>query len=165
LIRHREYTRARLAQTSARLRAAVRPETRPLQELAVAGPAGRIRREEALGLDYRPAGLGGRLEPLFATFWLRGAAVVPTEWARSRVDLLWDSASEATLWLGRAEASDAVVLRLYGARGVARLRPALAFAEARLANALEDEGEALEVEGDEIVVPYAPHQILTVVAR
>ncbi len=68
----------------------------------------------------------------------------------------------------RAEGSDAVVLRLYeahGARGAARVRRALPFAEARLANALEDEGEPLDVDGDEIVLPYRPHQIVTVVAR
>jgi alpha-mannosidase len=68
----------------------------------------------------------------------------------------------------RAEGSDAVVLRLYeahGARGVARVRLALPFAEARLANALEDEGEPLDVDGEEIVLPYRPHQIVTVVAR
>jgi alpha-mannosidase len=68
----------------------------------------------------------------------------------------------------RAEDSDALVLRLYeahGARGVARIRLGLPFASARLANALEDEREPLEVAGDEIVVPYRPHQIVTVVAR
>jgi alpha-mannosidase len=68
----------------------------------------------------------------------------------------------------RAEASEAVVLRLYeahGARGVARVRLALPFSEARLANALEDEREPLGVDGDEIVVPYAPHRIVTVVVR
>jgi alpha-mannosidase len=68
----------------------------------------------------------------------------------------------------RAEDSDAVVLRLYeahGARGVARVRLSLPFAEARLANALEDEREPLEVDESEIVVPYRPHQIVTVVAR
>jgi alpha-mannosidase len=60
------------------------------------------------------------------------------------------------------------VLRLYeahGGRGVARVRLALPFTEARLANALEDEGAALTVEGDEIVVPYRPHQIVTMVVR
>ena len=68
----------------------------------------------------------------------------------------------------RAEDSDALVLRLYeahGARGVARLRLGLPFSSARLANALEDEGEPLDVDGDEIVVPYRPHQIVTVVVH
>ena len=51
----------------------------------------------------------------------------------------------------RAEDSDALVLRLYeahGARGLARVRVAEPFSSARRANALEDDGDALEVEGD-----------------
>jgi alpha-mannosidase len=67
----------------------------------------------------------------------------------------------------RAEDSDAIVLRLYephGARGEARVRLAWPFASARLANALEDDGERLEVAGDTILVPYRPHQIVTLKA-
>jgi alpha-mannosidase len=65
----------------------------------------------------------------------------------------------------RAEDSDAVVLRLYeahGGRGVARVRWGLPFSRAVRANALEDDGEPLVVEGDEVVVPYRPHEVLTV---
>ena len=99
MIRHAEYTRARLAQMSERLRALVHPDAVPFDELVVAGPVDRIGREEALELDYRPAVLGERFAPLWATFWFRGSGAVPPEWAGERVDLLWDSASEATLWL------------------------------------------------------------------
>ena len=56
----------------------------------------------------------------------------------------------------RAEDSDALVLRLYeahGGRGVARVRLATPFASARRANPLEDDGDALEVEGGAIVHP------------
>jgi alpha-mannosidase len=100
LIRHPEYTRARLVQMSERLGALVHPETSALDELVVAGPVDRISREEAQSLAYRPAELGERFGPLWATFWFRGAATVPEEWRGSRVDVLWDSASEATLWRG-----------------------------------------------------------------
>jgi alpha-mannosidase len=65
----------------------------------------------------------------------------------------------------RAEDSDAVVLRLYeahGGRGVARVRLSLPFTRALRANALEDDGDELVVEGDEIVVPYRPHELVTV---
>lgn len=99
MIRHAEYTRGRLARMSERLRALVHAELAPVPDLAVAGPVSRIEHAEAQALDYRPAGLGERFGPLFATYWLRGSATVPPEW-RGRVDLLWDSASEATLWLG-----------------------------------------------------------------
>jgi len=118
LIRHAEYTRGRLAQTSSRLRALVYRETAPVPDLRVAGPVGRIEHEEAQSLDYRAAQLGERFGPLFATFWFRGSAAVPAAWRGERVDLLWDSASEATLWLDGVPAQglnkhhrDAVLVR------------------------------------------------------
>jgi alpha-mannosidase len=66
----------------------------------------------------------------------------------------------------RAEDSDALVLRLYeahGARGTARLR--LPASSASRANVLEDEGAPLEVVAGAIVIPYRPHEIVTVIAR
>ena len=98
MIRHPEYTRARLAQTAERLRALVYPDTCPIEELLVSTAVDRIGRDEARRLTYRPAALGERFGPLWATFWFRVVATVPDGWAGSRVDLLWDSASEATLW-------------------------------------------------------------------
>jgi alpha-mannosidase len=65
----------------------------------------------------------------------------------------------------RAEDSDALVLRLYeahGARGRARVGVAAPFSSARRANVLEDAGEELEVDGDAVLLPYRPHEILTV---
>ena len=65
----------------------------------------------------------------------------------------------------RAEDSDALVLRLYeahGARGRARLRVAAPFSSARRANALEDDGDALEVDGDAVLLPYRPHEVITI---
>ncbi len=91
-----------------------------------------------------------------------GESVVPTQ-SRS-----YASADDPNLVLDtikRAEDSDAIVLRLYeahGARGVARVRLALPFDSAHRANALEDVGDELEVDGDTIVVPYRPHEIVTV---
>ena len=98
MIRHLEYTRGRLAQASERLRAAVRPEKAPLAELRVAGPVDRIPFEAAQRLDYRDARLGERFGPLWATFWFQARAIVPDAWAGRRVELLWDSGSEAALW-------------------------------------------------------------------
>jgi alpha-mannosidase len=65
----------------------------------------------------------------------------------------------------RAEDSDALVLRLYepyGGRGVARVRLASAPAAARRANLLEDDGEALEVDRGDIVIPFRPREVITV---
>jgi alpha-mannosidase len=99
VIRHPEYTRARLAQMSDRLRALIHSEVRAVDELLVGPAVGRIGLEEARRLDYRPAVSGERFGPLWATFWFRAGATVPASWAGSRVDLIWDSPSEATLWL------------------------------------------------------------------
>jgi alpha-mannosidase len=66
----------------------------------------------------------------------------------------------------RAEDSDAIVLRLYephGGRGVAHVRLAAPFSAARRTNLLEDEeGEELALESGAIVVPYRPHEVVTV---
>jgi alpha-mannosidase len=64
----------------------------------------------------------------------------------------------------RAEDGDGLLVRLYeahGARGVARVRVGLPFAEAWLTNLLEDRLAAAEVDGDEVVVPYRPFEIVT----
>jgi alpha-mannosidase len=100
VIRHLEYTRGRLLQTSQRLRALVYADARPVDELVVAGPVDRISWEEAQRLDYRAVSAGERFGPLWATFWFRLRATVPAEWAGRRVDLLWSSRSEAALWDG-----------------------------------------------------------------
>src|SRR5262249_52016073 len=65
----------------------------------------------------------------------------------------------------RGERSDALVLRLYeahGGRGVARVRLARPFTHARVANALEEETGRADVDGDSIVLPYRPHEVITV---
>ena len=65
----------------------------------------------------------------------------------------------------RAEDEHAVTLRLYeahGARGSARVRVEVPFVWARRATALEDGGYALEAEGRTVLVPYRPHEIVTI---
>ena len=98
MIRHREYSRARFVQVSQRLLASARPERRDVDELAVSPAVDRISWEEAQRLEYRPAELGERFGPLWATYWFRIRATVPDEWRGRRVELLWSSLSEAALW-------------------------------------------------------------------
>ena len=65
----------------------------------------------------------------------------------------------------RGERSDVLVLRLYeahGARGVARVRLAQPPVRARYANALEEETGDVAVEDGTLVVPYRPHEVITV---
>jgi alpha-mannosidase len=98
LIRHVEYTRRRFTQTSERLRAQIFTDVRPVDELLVSGQVDRIPWEEAQQLSYRPAVFGERFGPLWATYWFRVHATIPDEWAGERVELLWHTDSEATLW-------------------------------------------------------------------
>jgi alpha-mannosidase len=125
LIRHLEYTRARFARTSAQLREQIYPESVAPDELLVAGPVDRIPLEQAERLDYRPAELRERFGPLFATYWFRMRATVPEAWRGRRVDLLWETGSESTLWIdgrsvqglntgGGGERPDALLVREAG---------------------------------------------------
>jgi alpha-mannosidase len=98
LISHLDYARRRLAQTSERLRASVYADVRQVDELLVSQQVDRISWDEAQRLEYRPAHLGERFGPLWATYWFRGLATIPEEWRGARVDLLWYTGGEATLW-------------------------------------------------------------------
>ena len=106
--RYPAYTRGRLQQTLGRMRALVHVDTRPLDTLEIAGPVARIDRAEAQRLEYRPARMGARLGPPWATYWLRASTIVPEAWAGSRVDLLWVTGTESTLWLSGAPAQGLV---------------------------------------------------------
>jgi alpha-mannosidase len=99
LIRHPGYTRERLADVAARLRAGIHPEAIAPDELLVAGPVDRISYDAAQRLDYRPVETGERFGPLWATYWFRVRATVPEGWAGRRVDLVWATRAESTLWL------------------------------------------------------------------
>ncbi|MGN6378098.1 MAG: alpha-mannosidase [Gaiellales bacterium] len=99
MLRHPAYTRERIAHVARRIADLVYADTRPPDRLVVAGPTDRITWEAAQGLDYVPAHLGQQFGPLFATYWFQVDATVPAEWAGSRVDLLWVTHSEATLWV------------------------------------------------------------------
>ncbi|HET6848163.1 MAG TPA: glycoside hydrolase family 38 C-terminal domain-containing protein [Gaiellales bacterium] len=99
MLRHPGYTRDRIAQVGDRIRAQIYPDIRDPDHILVAGPVDRIELDEAHRLDYRPCRLGERFGPLWATYWFHIRATVPEEWRGERVDLLWVSHSEATLWM------------------------------------------------------------------
>jgi alpha-mannosidase len=98
VIRHIGYTRERLLQMSARLREAIYRDIRAADEVLVSPAVDRISWEEAQALEYRPAEIGERFGPLWATYWFRVRATVPEEWSGGRVELLFVSQSEAALW-------------------------------------------------------------------
>jgi alpha-mannosidase len=102
LLRHAEYTRDRIAQLCRRIGEQIYTAHAPAAALSVAGPTERISHAEAQRLRgdaFRPASVGDRFGPDWATFWFRAEFDVPRDWAGSRVDLIWDSESEATLWV------------------------------------------------------------------
>jgi len=102
--RNAGYTRERVRQLGERMRALVYSKTIPVESLLVAGPVGRISYQEAQNITgFREAVLGEQFGPQWSTFWFRAKAEIPPDWAGGRVDLLWESHSEATLWIdGRA---------------------------------------------------------------
>src|SRR5437763_3621188 len=103
MLRHPGYTRDRIAQVGQRIHALVYADVRDPDALLVSGPVDRIEPASAESLAYRPCQPGERFGPLWATYWFRVEATVPHAWAGHRVDLLWVSHSEATLWRdGRA---------------------------------------------------------------
>jgi alpha-mannosidase len=90
--------------------------------------------------------------------------------------LLGESAEEVGSWFStdtpgvfidtvkRAEDGDDLIVRLYeghGGGGVARLRVGLPFAEAWFTNLLEDRLSEAEVDGDQVIVPLRPFEIVT----
>jgi alpha-mannosidase len=93
--------------------------------------------------------------------WAPGAAETRSFFSVDDPSLVLDTVK-------RAEDSDALVLRLYeahGARGTARIRLGVPFSSAVSCNLLEDSGEPFETDGDEILVPYRPHEIVSVLLR
>ncbi len=67
----------------------------------MAGPVDRITYQQARRLkNFKPAEIGMPLGPEWATFWFRAQATIPKEWDGRRVDLLWITYGENTLWLG-----------------------------------------------------------------
>jgi len=98
VISHLDYTRRRLRQASERLRDGLFTDTAPVAELLVSPRVDRISWRDAQSLDYRPAEIGERFGPLWATYWFRLGTTLPAEWSGERVELLWQSEGEGTLW-------------------------------------------------------------------
>jgi len=97
--RYEGYTRARLAQFVRRLKRAIYPERENVARLELAGPTERIPFQEAQSLSFRTVQVGEAFGPLWSTYWARVTATIPERWKGSRVDVHWDSRSEALLWL------------------------------------------------------------------
>ncbi|HEX2593479.1 MAG TPA: glycoside hydrolase family 38 C-terminal domain-containing protein, partial [Rhizomicrobium sp.] len=102
--RYATYTRRRLQQFSRRLERLIYQQKTPVSRIEISDRVDRIPQAEGIKLPLHDAGIGEQLGPLWATYWVRITATIPQSWRGARVDLYWDSQSEALLWLnGRAE--------------------------------------------------------------
>jgi alpha-mannosidase len=117
--RYAGYTRARLAQFARRLKREIYPERAKVERIELAGPTDRITFAAAQALSFRTVAVGEPLGPLWSTYWAKVTARVPESWRGGRVDLHWDSRSEALLWLDGRSAQG-----LNSGRNFARLTPA-----------------------------------------
>ena len=125
--RYPSYTRERLRQFARRLAKAIYPERVAVDHIEMAGPTDRITLSDADRLEYGPVALGQMLGPQWATYWFRVRAKVPEAWDGARVDLFWDSRTEAMLWLDGRSAQGLNV-----GRYTARLTSKAAGGESRM---------------------------------
>ena len=100
VLRHPEYTRNRIAQITQRFAQRFYRETLTIEQVQVSERTDRIPLNDAKRLTYRPASVGERFGPLFATYWFKLHASVPKAWKDERVELQWRTNSESTLWFG-----------------------------------------------------------------
>lgn len=98
MLQHPDYTRTRIGQATDRFHGRIWSDRAPITELTMAGPVDRIPYAEAVKLDYQPVKLGQPLGPGFATHWFHVQATVPEAWKGERVDLIWSTYSENTIW-------------------------------------------------------------------
>lgn len=97
--KHPDLTRARIESwlKPEQLPGRLYPRKAPVRLAAWRAP-GRVGYAEAVRAKYRPAKIGQRLGPLWATTWFKVDIEVPSAWRGKDVDLLWDSCSEACVW-------------------------------------------------------------------
>ncbi len=96
--KHREITLQRLASFRLDIFNRLYPKRQTVDLYHYPAP-GRISFSQAIQGEYHPISLGVKLEPLWSTHWFRLDFSLPSEWKDQEVHLLWDSSSEATVWL------------------------------------------------------------------
>ena len=96
--KHLDLTRQRLQSFAQKLSGLFYTELLPLQMSSFAAP-GRIPFADASQANYTPVSVGVKLGPLWSTHWFRVHAALPDSWQGQEVHLLWDSSSEACVWM------------------------------------------------------------------
>lgn len=67
--------------------------------LSVWRAPGRVTFAEAMRGKYRPAKLGEKFGPVWATSWFKVEITIPRAWRGQEVHFLWNSGSEACVWI------------------------------------------------------------------
>jgi len=98
MLKHPHQTISRIRRFAEQFLPLVYPERIPLK-VEVAGPVDRIPYEEAQKLEYRPAEIGMKIDPLWATFWFRVSADLPEAWRDQTVAVLFNTRSEGLAYI------------------------------------------------------------------
>jgi alpha-mannosidase len=80
----------------------------------------RISYAEAIQGDYQPAVVGEKYGPFWSTHWFRVEIQIPTGWAGKEVHFLWDSCSEAEVWVNGEPVQGLAGTGLWGSVGALR---------------------------------------------
>ncbi|MAT43047.1 MAG: hypothetical protein CL609_11940 [Anaerolineaceae bacterium] len=96
--KHRDITLQRLASFRLEIFNRLYPKRQTVDLFHFPAP-GRISFSEAVQGEYRPIQLGVKLEPLWSTHWFRVEGFIPSDWQDQEVHFLWDSSSEACVWM------------------------------------------------------------------
>ena len=123
--KHPEITRQRLKQFAGvdGLRGLIYSQRAPVSLTVYAAPD-RIPYAGAVRGTYRPTQVGEVFGPPWSTHWFRVELTIPPDWVGQEVHFLWDSSSEATIWLdGEPRQGFTGSERAYGSRPEP-LRPA-----------------------------------------
>ncbi|HEY1683150.1 MAG TPA: alpha-mannosidase [Tepidisphaeraceae bacterium] len=98
--KYESYTRDRLRQLSERMSQKIYSRRVPAQQILTAPAPDRISYAQAQKLkSWQPAKVGESFGPPWSTHWFKLRFRVPADFKNQRVDLLWNSHSEATLWI------------------------------------------------------------------
>ena len=98
MLKHRILTYDRITHFTTAFHTLFWREKLPL-EATVSQRTTRISHDEAMQLKYRPVTAGMEFGPRFATYWFKLRGNIPEAWRKSPVDLIFNTASEGTVWL------------------------------------------------------------------
>src|SRR5437867_674526 len=100
MLKHLDITRGRLKTflKDDQLRGKIYPAKAPVRLAAWRAP-GRVSYAEAMRGRYRPAKVGDKFGPMWATVWFKVDITIPRAWRGREVHFLWDSGSEACVWI------------------------------------------------------------------